>query len=83
MNGSVKTPMNMFIASKVVCWLPVAVSPEACVNPAGVNPANTAGMPPLALKKLVSALATFCWLVLRPDDDDMASARLRKASWPS
>ena len=66
MNGSVSTPMNWFIASKVVCCEPVAVSPETCVRPAGVSPPNTSGMPPLVLKKLMSALATFCWLPLRP-----------------
>ncbi len=52
--------MNMFIALKVVCCEPVAVSPAACDNPAGVNAANTIGMPPVALKKFVNALPTAC-----------------------
>ena len=60
MKGSVKSPMNRFIASKVVCCEPVATSPEACVSPAGVSDPNTMGMLPLVLKKLVNALATFC-----------------------
>ena len=58
--------MNRFIASKVVCCEPVASSPETCVRPAGVSAPNTIGMPPVVLKKLVSALATFCWLTFRP-----------------
>src|SRR5258707_1233857 len=32
MNGSVITPMNWPIASNVVCWVPVATSPEAWVS---------------------------------------------------
>ena len=59
-DGSVITFMNCVIALKVVCCEPVAASPEACVSPAGVNAPNTSGMPPVALKNLVSALATFC-----------------------
>ena len=51
MNGSVKRPRNMFIASKVVCCEPVASSPEACVRPAGVSSPNTSGMPPVVLKR--------------------------------
>ena len=31
-----------------------------------VSVPKTRGMPPVALKKLVSALATFCWLPLSP-----------------
>ena len=58
--------MNRFIASTVVCCEPVAASPEAWVRPAGPSAANAAGMLPVALKKLVSVLATFCWLTLRP-----------------
>ena len=61
--------MNRFIASNVVCCEPVASSPEACVKPAGVNVPKTIGMPPVVLKKLVSALPTFCWLTLRPPGD--------------
>ena len=66
MKGSVSNPINRFIASKVVCCEPVGSSPEASVRPAGVNAPNTRGMPPVELKKLTSALATFCWLMLRP-----------------
>ena len=54
------------MALNVVCCVPVASSPEACARPAGVKVPNTSGMPPVALKKLVSALATFCWLTLSP-----------------
>jgi len=82
-NGSVITPMNMFIASKVVCCDPVAISPEACARAAGVSAPNTIGMPPVALKKPVSALPTFCWLPLRPPGIPKFSARLRYASWVS
>ena len=64
MNGSVISPMNMFIALNVVCCEPVAASPETCVRPAGVSVPNTSGMPPVVLKKLISALATFCWLLI-------------------
>ena len=60
MNGSVITPMNWFIALKVVCCDPAAVSPETCVSPAAVSAPNTSGMPPVVLKKLISALPTFC-----------------------
>jgi len=52
MKGSVSNPRNWLIASKVACCDPVAVSPEACVKPPGVNEANAKAMPPLALKKL-------------------------------
>ncbi len=54
------------MASKVACCDPVASSPETCVRPAGESEAKPTGMPPVVLKKLVSALATFCWLTLRP-----------------
>ena len=40
-------------------------SPEICVRPSGVSAPKTNGMPPLMLKELVSASATFCWLTLR------------------
>jgi hypothetical protein len=58
--------MNRFMASKVVCCEAVASSPETCVRPPGDNVPNTTGMPPVALKKPVNALATFCWFTLRP-----------------
>ena len=57
MNGSVNNPRNRFIALKVACCEPVAVSPETCDSPAGVSVANATGMPPLELKKLVSRIA--------------------------
>ena len=76
--------MNRFMASKVACCEPVASSPETCVRPAGVKVPNTIGMPPVALKKLVNALATFCWLTFSPppkfgpeDGGVKFSARLR------
>ena len=75
--------MNRFIASNVVCCEPVAVSPEACVSPAGDSEPNTMGMPPALLKKLTSAVPTAAWLPLRPppklgDEGGMKlSARLR------
>ena len=50
-------PMNWFMALNVVCCEPVAVSPEACVSPAGVSALNTSGMPPVLLKKLVEGVA--------------------------
>src|ERR1700733_11056944 len=53
LEGSSIVPMNRSIASKVVCCEPVAVSPDACVRPAGVSVPYTAGMPPLVLKELV------------------------------
>jgi len=52
--------MNRFMASKVDCCVPVPNSPETCVKPLGLKPKNAAGMPPVALKKFVNALATFC-----------------------
>ena len=58
--------MNRPIALNVVCCDPVATSPDTCDRPAGVSAPNTIGMPPVVLKKLVNALATFCWLTLRP-----------------
>ena len=64
MKGSVSNPRNRFIAVKVACWVPVAVSPEICDRPLGERPAKAAGMLPLVLKKFVSALFTFCWLML-------------------
>jgi hypothetical protein len=66
LNGSVITPMNCVMASNVVCCVPVAVSPEACVSPAALRPPYTSGMPPLLLKKLISALPTLDWLRLKP-----------------
>ena len=49
-----------------------------CVSPAGVSAPNTNGMPPVVLKKLVNALATFCWLTLSPPDGvEKLSARFR------
>ena len=69
--------MNSVIASKVVCCVPVPVSPEACDNCEGVSAANTEEMPPLVLKKLVSALPTFCWLMLRPVGTEKSINRLR------
>ena len=65
MKGSVITPMNWFIAPKVVCCEPVAASPEACDKPFAFNAANTIGMPPVVLKKLIRALAALFWLPLR------------------
>jgi hypothetical protein len=50
----------MPIASNVVCCVPVAISPEICVNPVGVSPPNASGMVPLVLKKPTMALATLC-----------------------
>jgi hypothetical protein len=48
-------------------WMmPVPSSPEAVVSPAGVSATEAAGMLPVELKKLVSVVATFCWLTLRP-----------------
>jgi hypothetical protein len=58
--------MNWFMALKVDCCEPVPISPEACVSPPGVSVPNTSGMPPVELKKLISALATACWLTFRP-----------------
>ena len=55
----------MFMALKVACCVPVASSPEAWVSPAGDSEANPAEIPPLALKKLISVLATLRWLTLR------------------
>ena len=53
MNGSVITPMNWFIALKVDCCDPVAVSPAACDRPF----ADTAGSPtPVALSPLAMTL---------------------------
>ena len=43
--------------------IPVPSSPEATVRPAALSAANAAGMAPVESKKLVSVLATFCWLV--------------------
>ena len=65
------------MASKVVCCEAVAASPETWVRPAGDSVAKAKGMPPVVLKKLVSALATFCWLVLRPPGTTNAIAVLR------
>jgi uncharacterized protein (DUF1810 family) len=64
--GSVNTFMNCVIALNVVCCDPVALSPEAWLRPDGDSVPNTSGMPPAALKKFVSVLATACWLALRP-----------------
>ncbi len=69
MKGSVSTPMNWFIALKVVCCEPVAVSPEVCDSaaerllPVRPNSATKPGgsAPPL-LKKLLSVDATVCGL---------------------
>lgn len=58
--------MNWFIALKVVCCEPVAVSPEIWISPAGVSPPNASGIPPLELKKLTIGSAMFRWLLLRP-----------------
>ena len=58
--------MNRFMASKVVCCDPVAVSPDACVSPTGDSEPNTMGMLPVLLKKLTSAVPTLAWLPLRP-----------------
>src|SRR4051812_21402194 len=59
-NTSVSRPRNRFIALKVVCGVPVADSPEACVSPAGERFARATGRLPVRLKTLVRALATFC-----------------------
>src|ERR1700761_8268419 len=86
MKGSVSNPMNRLMALNVACCDPVAVSPETCVNPAGVRLPNTIGMPPVALKKLVIALPTDCWFSLKQlpkfgaDGGTKFSARLRKTS---
>ena len=58
--------MNWFMALNVVCCEPVADFARRLGQAAGVSEPNTIGMPPVALKKLVSALATFCWLPLSP-----------------
>ena len=65
------------MASKVPCCDPVASSPETCVRPAGESEAKASGMPPVLLKKLVSVLATFCWLILRPPGGLKLSAKFR------
>ena len=44
--------MNWVIALNVVCCEPVAVSPEACVRPAGVSVPNTSGMPPVRVEEV-------------------------------
>ena len=58
--------MNWFMALNVVCCEPVADSPEAWDRPLAFSEKNAAGMPPVELKKLVSALPTPFWLPLRP-----------------
>src|SRR5216684_1230674 len=63
--GSSITPMNWFMASKVACWVPTAVSPETWVKPAGVSVMNTAGTMFPRLKELKIALPTLRWLVLK------------------
>ncbi len=51
----------------IAVWItPVPSSPEAIVRPCGLNAANAIGMLPVRLKKPVSVLATFCWLMVRP-----------------
>ena len=70
------------MASNVVCCAAVGNSPEIWVRPAWVSVPNTMGMPPLRLKKLLSAVETFCWLTLSPAGR-LNSARLRKASLAS
>ena len=64
---------------------PVPSSPEAIVRPAALSAANAAGMLPVALKKPVSALATFCWLTLRVPlgGGTKTSLMFRKASLAS
>jgi hypothetical protein len=57
--------MNMFMALRVACCVPVAISPAAWLRPDGVSEASTAEIPLLELKKFDSVLATFCWLTLR------------------
>ena len=73
----VSSDRNMFMALKVACCDPVPSSPETCVRPAGVSEAKSTGMPPVALKKLVSVLATFCWLTLRPPAGLKLSAKVQ------
>ena len=66
MVGSSNRLRNMSLALIAVWITPVPSSPEAMVRPCGLNAANAIGMLPVRLKKLVSVLATFCWLMLRP-----------------
>ena len=64
---------NMPIDRKLDCCMPVAPSPDNCdsalpsVVPVSPNTVDEPGgsVPPV-LKKLLSALATFCWLPLKP-----------------
>jgi len=71
----------------VVCWPPVAVSPDTCVSAvlrgAPVNP-NTltkpgGSVPPL-LKNLLSEVAMFCWLRLTVEPVAIPSTALRLSS---
>ncbi len=63
---AISEPRNWFIIVALVCCTPVAGSPEACDRPAGVRLPNTAGMPPVRLKKSVRALAAAVWFGFRP-----------------
>ncbi len=58
--------MNCVIASNVVCCVPVAVSPEAAVKPAGESPPNAIGIPPAVLNERVNAFATAVWFAFSP-----------------
>ena len=66
-------------------WItPVPSSPEATVRLVAFSIANGIGMLPVELKKLVSALATFCWLTVRlPLGGTKFSLVLRKTSLAS
>src|SRR5216684_1958355 len=82
--GSSITPMNWFMASKVACWVPTAVSPEICVRPAGACIAvlNAPGRS-VRWKEFKSALVTLRWLVLRPAIATEFGLRSRKTSLAS
>jgi len=63
---------------------PVPNSPDAVVSPAAFSAPNVAGRLPVALKKPVMALATFCWLTLRvPPDGVNDTLILRNTSLAS
>ena len=83
MNGSVIAPMNRFIASKVVCCDPVAISPVAWVRfcmmlPLKIPP--TVPELPLALNTASSVVATARWLALRPPNWPIAEVSV---NWTS
>ena len=61
-------PRNCDMTLNVDCCELVAFSPAPCASPPGVSVPNTAGMPPVELKKLVSAPPTALWLPFSPED---------------